>query len=554
MRRVTSLLLVVCVLSALMPAAVASASEILLRPPSDEAIAEPFSLPAGTYGPGNRGIDYETSTGDPIVAAGPGVVIFAGPVAGSLHLTIDHGDGLLTSYSYVGRLLVSRGDRVEAGERVAISAEGFHFGARIDDQYVDPEPLFGVRSVSVALVPRPDPEARAAWLDLASRSEMVKFLEMEAQDNGWGFGKFLGGLRDAVSSVIETPLREIHPISMLTELTDMALGVAILAMEVRPEMIMARSALIVYNAVVDRQCTKGSVSVPVPSERRIAVVVDGLNSSSSSSGAMARLDLGSHGYASSDIVRFSYQGGRVDVLPGDEDGWLSGIAATTYSDADTRSSVEDNVLDLENLLQQVAAINPGVKVDVYGHSLGGLLTRLAVAAVGGEGGSVDIGVAVTFGAPNHGAPLAEVVQSFRLTAPGSLLAEATGVASPDSLLVSDAIDDLSPSGLAGRTRDVAFPPGVHAVSIGGRGDLVVPATTTSAMGARNVIIGDSIGLHVHSDLPGMVEADREVSLALGGLPPACESKWNRLIDGAVSFSIENLERAAAVGEVYLAIK
>lgn len=555
MRRFVLVSMVACVLSTVLSPAAASASEILLRPPTDAAVAEPFNLPDGPYGAGNRGIDYATSVGNPIVASGPGIVVFAGPVAGSLHATIDHGGGLLTSYSYVKRLLVTRGDQVDAGDLIAISGEGFHFGARIEHRYVDPETLFGVRSVRVALVPRPDPRTRAAWLDIASRSEVIEYLEMDARRGGWGVGDLLGGLRDAASAVTVTPLRWLDPVSRIAELGDIALSIAVLIVEVRPEMIVARSALIVVNAVSNRDCTDRSVVVPVPTERRLAVVVDGLNSSSSSTGAMAALDLRSHGYADGDIVRFSYSGGRVAPAdPANTDGWLSDIAATTYSDADTRSSVEDNVLDLEDLLQRVSVANPGVKIDVYGHSLGGLLTRLAVADVGGDGGSVDIGVAVTFGAPNHGVPLAEVVQAFRLTTPGSVLAAVTGIVSSDSLLVSDAIDDLSPSGLAGRTRNIGFPPGVHAVSIGGRGDLVVPGTTTGAPGARNVIIGHSIGRSVHSELPGLPEADREVALALGGLSPACESRWNRLADGAVSLGIENLERAVAVGEIVMTVE
>ncbi len=555
MRRFVSIFLVVGGLASVMSTTRAAAAEIVLRPPTTATVVEQFGLPLGPYGPGNRGIDYATNAGDPIAASGPGVVVFAGPVAGSLHVTIDHGGGLLTSYSYVDRVLVSPGDRVEAGETIALSGEGFHFGARIDGRYVDPERLFGVRSVKVVLVSRPDPRDRAAWLDIDSRSEVLEFLELDASRSGRGLLDLVGGLRRAISSVPFTPFRWLDPASRLSELADMVTMVGVLAFEVSPQVLMARSWMIIYRAFDDRECTADSVEVDPPPERRIAVLVDGLDSSSSRPGAMAKLDLGSHGYDPNDVVRFSYNGGSVEPEPSaGPPGWAADLTTSTYSASDTRGSVADNVDDLEALLTEIASANPGVRVDVYGHSLGGLLTRLAVARVAGVGGSVDVGVAVTFGAPNGGAPLAEVVQAFEMTAPGIVMSSVVDVVAPDSLAAAVAIDDLSPGGYAAAKRFVGFPPGVQAVSIGGRGDLLVPGSTTAAMGASNVLIGDSVGLGVHGDLPGMPEADREVALALGGLPPACESTWNRLIDGSVSFGVEILERSAAVGFVVVAIE
>ncbi len=555
MRRFVSIFLVVGALASIMTTTSAAAAEIVLRPPTIAIVAEPFGLPLGPYGPGNRGIDYATSSGDPIVASGPGVVVFSGPVAGSLHVTIDHGGGLLSSYSYVDRVLVHRGDRVEAGQRIAISGEGFHFGARIDGRYVDPESLFGIRSVKVVLVSRSDFRDRVAWLDIESRSEVLEFLELDARRSGWGLPGLVGGLRRTISSVPFTPFRWLDPGSGLSELLDMATVVGFLAVEVSPQVLMARSWMIIYRAFDDRDCTVDSVKVDPPTERRIAVLVDGLNSSSSRPGAMSKLNLESHGYDPNDIVRFSYNGGSVAPEPsGEPSGWAAGLNTSTYSASDTRSSVADRVDNLEALLVEIASANPGVRIDVYGHSLGGVLTRLAVAGVAGVGGAVDVGVAITFGAPNGGAPLAEVAQIFEMTPPGVVLSSVADIVAPDSLAASGVINDLSPSGYVGNKRFVGFPPGVHAVSIGGRGDLVVPGSTTGVMGSSNVLIGNSIGVGVHGDLPGMAEADREVALALGGLPPACESAWNRLLDGSVSFGVEILERSVAAGLVVAAVE
>ncbi|MBT5850642.1 MAG: M23 family metallopeptidase, partial [Acidimicrobiaceae bacterium] len=134
------------------------ATEPVLRRPTSAAVLDPFRLPDGPYGSGNRGIEYDTSVGDPIAAAGPGTVVFAGPVAGALHITVDHGGGLKSSYSFVGVLLVKRGDRVETGEQVAVAAQGFHFGTRVDEVYVDPATLLGVRVIRVELVEGSDAE------------------------------------------------------------------------------------------------------------------------------------------------------------------------------------------------------------------------------------------------------------------------------------------------------------------------------------------------------------------------------------------------------------
>jgi len=480
------------------------------------------------------------------VASAKGIVVFAGAVAGSLHITVDHGGGLLTSYSYLDRILVRRGEIVDAGDRIAVSGAGFHFGMRLDGRYVDPETMFGLRSVEVSLLPHPEPGQREAWLDIRERSERVEFLKVERNRSGGSRFGVLGGLVRRVGSVASTTARWIDAPSILSGLIDSALMLAVLADELDWDTMVQRWALIVYEAVRPRECTESRAVVGPPPERRIAIVVDGLNSSSATAGAMAQLDLGSHGYDRADIIRFSYAGGRVpDGSDPNIDGAVGEITSSTYTEADTRGSVADNVDDLVALLREVSALNPGVTIDVYGHSLGGLLTRLAVAEVAGKGVGVRIGVALTIAAPNHGVPLSEVFQAVELSTSVTVIVGTAERVAPDSLIAADAIDDLSPSGYAGKTSEVAFPQGVHAVSIGASGDVVVPGSTTSAKGAENVMIDVPIGSHVHGDMPGYEEVDREVSLALAGLPAACVGRFKRLVAGVRAFGVEHLERAWA---------
>lgn len=133
----------------------AEAADLLFRRPTPAPVLDPFRLPDGKYGAGNRGIEYETGELDRIVAAARGTVVFAGPVARSLFVTVDHGDGLESSYGFVGHILVREGQEVADGDLVALSDGPFHFSVRLHGEYVDPEPLFGSRRVLVRLVPHP---------------------------------------------------------------------------------------------------------------------------------------------------------------------------------------------------------------------------------------------------------------------------------------------------------------------------------------------------------------------------------------------------------------
>ena len=159
-RRATCLLLVpaaALALAASMAATPAGASDHhgrpVFRPPVDAPVIDPFRPPENPYGPGNRGIEYDTDPGDAVRAAASGTVDFAGAVAGSLHVTVDHGGGLLSSYSYLRRISVRVGVNVARGAVIGIAGERLHFGVRLDGGYTDPGTFIGVRRVRVRLVP-----------------------------------------------------------------------------------------------------------------------------------------------------------------------------------------------------------------------------------------------------------------------------------------------------------------------------------------------------------------------------------------------------------------
>jgi murein DD-endopeptidase MepM/ murein hydrolase activator NlpD len=115
------------------------------RPPVLAPVTDPFRPPPHPWLPGNRGLEYATVPGTRVGAIGPGRVVFAGPVAGSLHVTVRHPDGLRSSYSFLAVVRVAVGDRVEAGQVVGIAGARFHLGVRRGTTYLDPAALWGRR-------------------------------------------------------------------------------------------------------------------------------------------------------------------------------------------------------------------------------------------------------------------------------------------------------------------------------------------------------------------------------------------------------------------------
>ena len=89
-----------------------------------------FDPPDSPFGSGHRGIDIAAQVGTPVRAAADGIVTFAGPVGGRLFLTIDHGAGLESTYSWVDTLLARRGDVVTQGQVIARSGTG-HAGSLV---------------------------------------------------------------------------------------------------------------------------------------------------------------------------------------------------------------------------------------------------------------------------------------------------------------------------------------------------------------------------------------------------------------------------------------
>lgn len=121
--------------------------------PVEAPVVDPYRPPTCVWCPGNRGIEFGPTLGHHVSAAAAGTVSFAGRVAGTLYVVLQHPDGTRTTY---GGLLTSdrsRGEHVMLGEAVGIAGLTLHFGLRRGDVYLDPTPMLGELRRRARLVP-----------------------------------------------------------------------------------------------------------------------------------------------------------------------------------------------------------------------------------------------------------------------------------------------------------------------------------------------------------------------------------------------------------------
>lgn len=170
--------------AALHPVVVTSAATTGWRAPVDGPllVRRGFDPPTARWAPGHRGVDLAAPVGTVIRAAGPGIVVFAGRLAGRGVISIEHAPGVRTTYEPV-RALVTAGQRVHAGTLIArVSPDRrhrdvVHWGLRIRDGYADP-----LRLLRGAPTLRPTRHTRASGMRIrhahhtpASRTRMGLF-------------------------------------------------------------------------------------------------------------------------------------------------------------------------------------------------------------------------------------------------------------------------------------------------------------------------------------------------------------------------------------------
>jgi murein DD-endopeptidase MepM/ murein hydrolase activator NlpD len=135
------------------PAAAVTAPWV--APVDGPVVTRPFDPPPDPFAAGHRGVDLGGTPWTPVLAAGDGVVVFAGMVAGRPVVSIDHTGGLRTTYEPVDPS-VGAGQRVTRGSPIGTLLTGhagcpraacLHWGLRRGGTYLDPLALLEIPRV-----------------------------------------------------------------------------------------------------------------------------------------------------------------------------------------------------------------------------------------------------------------------------------------------------------------------------------------------------------------------------------------------------------------------
>jgi murein DD-endopeptidase MepM/ murein hydrolase activator NlpD len=131
------------------------------RPPVTGQIIDHFRAPACRYCPGNRGIEYRTSTSGVVRSVAAGRVVFSGLVARTRYVVIEHANGWKVTYGRLSESQVRRGSNVARGAVLGRVEGRFYLGLRTNGMYRDPESYLGNLVGRARLVPIDGTEQRS---------------------------------------------------------------------------------------------------------------------------------------------------------------------------------------------------------------------------------------------------------------------------------------------------------------------------------------------------------------------------------------------------------
>lgn len=161
------------------PSAVAE-MRLQLEAPVPGALVTPYDGGTSRYSAGHRGVDLRAGPGEEVRAAAVGTVYFAGLVAGTPSVSVDHGNGLRTTYLPV-TAAVSVGERVQAGQvighlstTIAHCSGEFclHWGLTDGTDYFDP--MLYLVAPPVRLLPQGTQPPEVAWLPPANTGSSME--------------------------------------------------------------------------------------------------------------------------------------------------------------------------------------------------------------------------------------------------------------------------------------------------------------------------------------------------------------------------------------------
>ena len=121
----------------------------LMMPVDDVYVSSGFGTRWGRL---HRGVDLALAQGSPIYAADSGTVYFAGDGGGyGNRVKVDHGNGMQTYYAHCSSLLVTSGQKVSRGEKIALTGSTgnstgphLHFEVIINGKCIDPAGMLGL--------------------------------------------------------------------------------------------------------------------------------------------------------------------------------------------------------------------------------------------------------------------------------------------------------------------------------------------------------------------------------------------------------------------------
>ncbi len=124
-----------------------------LNPPIE--LINQYRQPNSDYSAGHRGVDYQVSLGQPVLAPADGVVYFAGMVVNRSVLSIMHGSAISTEFEPACPI-VAAGESVLRSQVIAkvcdalpsynqhcFAARCLHFAMKINGKYLSPLALIG---------------------------------------------------------------------------------------------------------------------------------------------------------------------------------------------------------------------------------------------------------------------------------------------------------------------------------------------------------------------------------------------------------------------------
>ena len=504
-------------------------------PPVDGPVARSFEAPAFAYGPGHRGIDFAVPPGTPVRASGDGVVAFAGPVAGSLHVVVAHDGNLRTTYAFLAGISVRAGERVPRGQVVGSAgssgpeheAGGLHFGVRLGDRYLDPQRLFGVCDLTrlVRLIPADDLPAEpwdarrvvsgsltsggsgvaAVAGDLAGALGDAAGAAVDAGRSGWdalsgGAGAATGGAR-TLASVGAGGARRLA-------------GVAGAAIGHSPAGIVASVAIDVAAGAADwwqhrQECSDGSALADgTGGSGHLLMAVGGIDTAGSPDDPTFVLDTRALGYRDDEVTYFSYA----------PDGGA-------YRADQTHGDLQRAGLRLADQLKRAQREHPGREVDLVAHSQGGVVVDAFLQDYydAADPEYPPIGTVVTLSSPHEGAPLATAAADWQASPVGKELVEAAEERVPVAPTSARSVRQLDEHSRFLRDLwDERLPDHVDFTTIGATDDFIVPATQVDVPDATKVVVGVGGGpLDDHANIPRDAGALRVVRAALEGRAPPC---------------------------------